>query len=80
MPQVTALALSIGTLIGGNILVEYLFAYPGTGYLLYTGIVNADYTLVQGIVYILIVTTATAVLILDLLYPMLDPRITYHKG
>ena len=79
LPQVTALALSIGSLIGGNILVEYLFAYPGTGYLLYTGIVNADYTLIQGIVFMLIVATATAVLIIDLLYPLLDPRITYQK-
>jgi peptide/nickel transport system permease protein len=80
LPQVTALALSIGTLIGGNILVEYLFAYPGTGYLLYQGILNADYTLIQGIVFFLIVATSTAVLIIDLLYPLLDPRITYQKG
>jgi len=79
LPQVTALALSIGSLIGGNILVEYLFAYPGTGYLLYQGILNADYPLIQGIVFILILTTATAVLIIDLLYPLLDPRITYQK-
>ena len=80
LPQVTALALTFGALIGGNILVEYLFAYPGTGYLLYTGIVNADYTLIQGIVFMLIVTTSTAVLIIDLLYPLLDPRITYQRG
>jgi peptide/nickel transport system permease protein len=80
LPQVTALALSIGSLVGGYILVEYLFAYPGTGYLLYQGILNADYPLIQGIVFILIVTTATAVLIIDLLYPLLDPRITYQKG
>lgn len=79
LPQVTALALSIGSLIGGNILVEYLFAYPGTGYLLYQGIVNADYTLIQGIVFMLILATSTAVLIIDLLYPLLDPRITYQK-
>jgi peptide/nickel transport system permease protein len=80
LPQVTALALAIGTLIGGNILVEYLFAYPGMGYLLYQGILNADYTLIQGIVFILIVVTSVAVLIIDLLYPLLDPRITYQKG
>ena len=80
LPQVTALALTIGALIGGNILVEYLFAYPGTGYLLYQGIVNSDYTLIQGIVFMLIVATSTAVLIIDLLYPLLDPRITYQRG
>ncbi len=49
------------------------------GYLLYLGIVNNDYTLIQGIVFILILGTATAVLILDLLLPLIDPRITYGK-
>lgn len=80
LPQVTALALSLGAIAGGSTLVEYIFAYPGMGYLLYLGIVNTDYTLIQGIVFILIVGTATAVLILDLLYPLIDPRITYEKG
>jgi len=80
LPQITALALSLGAIAGGSTLVEYIFAYPGMGYLLYLGIVNTDYTLIQGIVFILIVGTATAVLILDLLYPLIDPRITYEKG
>jgi peptide/nickel transport system permease protein len=79
LPQVTALALSLGGIVGGSTLVEYVFAYPGMGYLLYQGIVNNDYTLIQGIVFILIASTALAVLIIDLLYPMIDPRITYHK-
>jgi peptide/nickel transport system permease protein len=80
LPQVTALALSLGSIAGGATLVEYIFAYPGVGYLLYLGIVNTDYTLIQGIVFIIIVGTATAVLILDLLYPLIDPRITYGRG
>ena len=79
LPQLTALALSFGTIVGGSLLVEYLFAYPGVGYLLYQGIVSSDFTLIQGIVFILILTTATAVLIIDLIYPILDPRITYQK-
>ena len=80
LPQITALALSIGLLAGGSTLVEYIFSYPGVGYLLYLGIVNNDYTLIQGIVFILILGTATAVLLLDLLLPLVDPRITYAKG
>jgi peptide/nickel transport system permease protein len=80
LPQVTALALSMGGIVGGSTLVEYIFAYPGVGYLLYQGIVTNDYTLMQGIVFLLIVCTATAVLILDLLYPLIDPRITYERG
>ncbi len=79
LPQVTALSLTVGLLASGSTLVEYLFAYPGMGYLLYEGIVNSDYALIQGIVFILIVATATASLIIDLLYPILDPRITYQK-
>ncbi len=80
LPQITALALSIGLIAGGSTLVEYIFSYPGVGYLLYIGIVNSDYTLIQGIVFILILGTATAVFILDLLLPLFDPRITYGKG
>ena len=79
LPQITALALNIGLLAGGSVLVEYIFTYDGIGYLLYLGIVNNDYTLTQGIVFILIVATSTAVLLLDLLLPLVDPRITYGK-
>lgn len=79
LPQVTALAISMGGLVSGSTLVEYIFAYPGMGYLLYLGIVNSDFTLIQGVVFVLILSTSLAVLIIDLLYPMLDPRITYQK-
>jgi peptide/nickel transport system permease protein len=80
LPQVTALTLSLGAIVGGAVLVEYIFAYPGVGYLLYIGIVTSDYTLIQGIVFMLVFTTATLVLILDLIYPLIDPRITYERG
>lgn len=80
LPQVTALALSLGSIAGGSVIVEYIFTYPGVGYLLYQGIITTDYTLIQGIVFFLIVGVAVAVLIIDLLYPLIDPRITYHRG
>jgi peptide/nickel transport system permease protein len=79
LPQFTALALSFGGLVGGSILVEYLFSYPGMGYLLYQAIITNDFNLIQGIVFILVLTTSTAVLIIDLIYPLLDPRISYQK-
>jgi peptide/nickel transport system permease protein len=79
LPQVTALVLGIGGIVGGTVLVEYLFGYPGVGALLYQAISNSDYTVMQGIVFILILTTVTAVLLIDLLYPLLDPRITYER-
>jgi peptide/nickel transport system permease protein len=79
LPQITAVALTMGGIVSGSVLVEYIFAYPGMGYLLYTGIINGDYTVIQGVVFILIVATALAVLLLDLAYPILDPRITYQR-
>ena len=79
LPQVTALALTMSGIAGAAVIVEYIFTYPGMGYLLYQGIVNSDYTLIQGLVYFLIVGVALGVLIIDLLYPLIDPRITYHR-
>ena len=80
LPQVTALALSLGAIAGGSIIVEYIFIYPGMGYLLYQGIVNNDYPLIQGIVFILIAGVSLAVLIVDLAYPLIDPRISYKRS
>jgi peptide/nickel transport system permease protein len=80
LPQVTALALYMSAIAGNAVIVEYVFTYPGVGYTLYQGIVNNDYTLMSGIVFILIVGVALGVLILDLLYPLIDPRITYQKS
>jgi len=79
LPQITALALGIGGIVAGATVVETFFGYPGMGYLMYQAITNQDYTLISGIGFILIATTATAVFALDLLYPVIDPRITYQK-
>jgi peptide/nickel transport system permease protein len=49
------------------------------GALLYQAISNSDFALIQGIVYILVLTTAGAVLLIDLIYPLLDPRISYER-
>ena len=76
LPQMTALAVSIGTLINGSVLVEIMFTYNGMGSLIYSGIRNQDFGLIQGTSFILIVTSALAVLIIDLSYPLIDPRIS----
>ena len=76
LPQMTALAVSIGTLVGGSVLVEVIFAYNGMGTLIFTAIRNQDYAVIQGTSFILILTSAIAVLIIDLSYPLLDPRIS----
>ncbi len=79
LPQLTGLALALGLLVGGSTLVETYFAYPGIGKLLNYAILTSDSPLIQGIVFILIFATATAVLIIDMLYPLIDPRITLSK-
>ncbi len=79
LPQFTGLAISMGFIVSGSSIVELMFTYPGVGYKLYQSIVNADYTVMQGITFFIIVSVATAVLIIDLLYPVLDPRITYER-
>ena len=80
LPQITALGVALGSIAGGFVIVELIFAYPGIGYLLYQAILSSDYTLIQGIVFYVILGVALAILILDLTYPLIDPRITYEKG
>ena len=79
LPQVTGLALVLGYLISGAVLVEIVFQYPGIGTLLWRAIRETDYFLVQGIVFFSIVTIGLATLLLDIVYPLLDPRISYDK-
>ncbi len=80
LPQMTALALTLGSIAAGSVIVEYIFTYPGLGYLLYQGIVNSDFNLIQGIVFYLILGVSFAVLIIDLAYPLIDPRISYERS
>jgi peptide/nickel transport system permease protein len=75
LPQVTALGLSLGQVVSGGILVEQVFAYPGIGRLLTLSIRDSDYNLLGGVVFVIIVGVSLATLILDLTYPLLDPRI-----
>ena len=76
-PQVAHLGIALGYVVSGAILVEIVFSYPGLGYQLYQAIVNSDYTVIQGITLILAMSVGLAVLIIDLIYPRLDPRVTY---
>lgn len=79
LPQVTSLALSLGTIVSQAVLVEVVFGYPGIGTLLYRSILGVDYFLIYGIVLLVVFTIALMTLIVDLIYPLLDPRITYQQ-
>jgi peptide/nickel transport system permease protein len=80
LPQATALALVLGQIVSGAVLVEVVFSYPGIGNTLYEAIRSGDFYVVQGIVFILIVSIGLATLLLDLIYPIFDPRITYRRA
>ncbi len=73
------LALSMGRVVSGAILVEIVFSYPGVGNLLYQSIRSFDYFVIYGVAFMVIVAIGLATLILDLLLPMLDPRISYGQ-
>jgi peptide/nickel transport system permease protein len=80
LPQATALALVMGQLLSGAVLVEVIFGYPGIGTVLFQAIRGSDFFLVQGIIFVVIISIGLSTLILDLIYPLLDPRITYQRG
>jgi peptide/nickel transport system permease protein len=75
VPQVTGLAMSLGAIFNGAIITEQVFGYPGIGTLLVSAVHAGDYSLVLGITSVSIVAVSAAVLLLDLLYPLLDPRV-----
>jgi peptide/nickel transport system permease protein len=79
LPQTTQLGLALSTILSGAILVEVIFSYPGIGTVLYQAIRQFDYFLLQGIIFTIVVGVTLATLILDLIYPFLDPRISYGR-
>ena len=76
LPQVTALAIDMGQLISGQVLVEAIFNYPGVGTVLFNALRTSDYFVIQGVVLFIIVSVSLAMLVVDLVYPLIDPRIT----
>ena len=79
LPQLTQLALRVGTLVSGAILVEVIFAYPGLPYRLYVAIGEKDLFVIQGIVLLLTLSIALSMLVLDLVYPLIDPRVSLGR-
>jgi peptide/nickel transport system permease protein len=78
LPQVTGLAISLGHIVGGALITEVIFAYPGIGYRIYNAINSLDYPLIQGGVLLIILSVAMANFLIDILYPIIDPRIRYE--
>ncbi len=78
LPQITDLGLSLGAIFEGALITEVVFSYPGIGNTLYVAIVSADYNLIMGVTLLSIVGIATASLLVDLAYPLFDPRVRYR--
>jgi peptide/nickel transport system permease protein len=79
LPQITTLALVLSHVVAGAILVEVIFAYPGLGYKLFQAVGAKDYFVIQGIVLMIILAIAVTLFILDIVYPLIDPRISYDR-
>jgi len=75
LPQVTGLALNLGLMLGGALITELVFSYPGTGFLVFRALSTLDYPLIQGTFILLISTLLLANFIVDLVYAYIDPRI-----
>ena len=75
LPQLTGLAMSLGFVVNGFFLIEWIFSYPGIGTLLVQAIPVLDYNTIQGIALISIFAVLSANLIIDILLPLVDPRI-----
>jgi peptide/nickel transport system permease protein len=74
LPNLASFALSLGFVVGGAILTEIVFSYPGVGYLLFTAVSNQDYPLLQGLFLIITLMVLLANLLADVAYAALDPR------
>ena len=80
LPQITSLAVRLGTIISGSTLVEVYFQYPGLGSRLNNAIGTFDYYVISGIVFFMVTGIALATFFVDMVYPFLDPRISYQRG
>lgn len=78
LPQVTGLGLDLGTVFSGALIMEVVFGYPGIGLLSLQSVFRNDYSLMMGITLYSIIGVATAVFLIDLIYPLLDPRVRHQ--
>lgn len=75
LPNITAFGLSLGAVVGGSVLVEGIYSYPGVGNLLFIAVTNRDFPLMQALFLVITVTMLVAIFIVDLLYVRFDPRV-----
>ncbi|UUZ96643.1 ABC transporter permease [Paenibacillus sp. P25] len=75
IPVITIIGLQLGNLIGGTVLIEYLFNWPGMSTLLVKSIANRDYPVIQGCIVVMAAFFIVVNMVVDLLYGLMDPRV-----
>ena len=75
LPQITGLARSLGTMMGGALVAEKIFSYPGLGNTMYKAVVAADYPLISACTLIITIMVLLANFLLDIVYGLIDPRV-----
>jgi peptide/nickel transport system permease protein len=75
LPQVTGLALQVGTMISGALVAELIFSYPGLGSLMLRAIRSGDYPLISATTFFITLMVLVVVFILDIIYGFIDPRV-----
>jgi len=77
LPMISIIAINLGLVVGGAVLTETVFSWPGVGRLIYDAILRRDYPILQGAFYIIALSVVLANLVADILYGYLDPRVRY---
>ena len=75
LPQVTGLAMSIGSMVGGALVAETIFSYPGLGMSMYSAITQSDYPVISACTLIITLMVLIASFALDIIYAFIDPRV-----
>jgi peptide/nickel transport system permease protein len=79
LPNITGFAIALGAIVGGQLLTEMVFSYPGIGYALLQAVNQQDYAMIQGVFLIITVAVLGANFLADLLYVFLDPRVRQER-
>jgi peptide/nickel transport system permease protein len=80
LPNITGFAIAIGAIVGGQLVTEMVFSYPGIGYALLQAVQQQDYAMVQGVFLIITLVVLGANFLADMLYAFLDPRVRVERG
>ncbi|MBV9256711.1 MAG: ABC transporter permease [Ktedonobacteraceae bacterium] len=80
LPNITGFAIAIGAIVGGQLLTEMVFSYPGIGYALFQAVGEQDYAMIQGVFLIITLAVLGANFLADMLYTFLDPRVRIERG